>query len=931
MLRTLGRLSLPGTALTRPKPLLLLAYLALEGPATREDLVEVFFGGERGGPASLRSTLGRVRRALPGALVTEAGRVETGVPCDAALFLGSLDGGDVAGGAAAYAGAFVQGAQVRGWTPELEGWVYGVRERLGERQRRALLSLALDAARRAEFGMAAGLAVRAAALREAPDLTPGQARLLRRLLSAGDAALPVELRGLDGPDPAGARRELLELAWQPDGEHHGSGGSGPGTLRGAVLPGPGLPAVAPPVPALPASALPASAPGGVGFVGRVAELGVLLRTLDMPDAQLVVIVGPGGIGKTRLAREVTRTFTRPGGAAFLTVEPDWTPAQLPGVLARALGRPEPQEPDPVQALAGLLGGREALLVLDSAELLTGGLAWLGTLLRRCPDVKVLVTSRERVPLDEAWTLHLRGLTLPPDRAGREQVRASEAAQLFVARATRQRLDLPVEGEWRVIARICALVGGSPLGLELAAAWARLWPLERIEQTLTESLDALTDAPDGSGAGRPARHHSVRAVFEQSWSRLGAADRASLARLSVFSGSGSPDAAQVVTGQDWAGLARLVDASLLELTPGGRYRLHPLIQQFAAEQLSRDPQASADAAARRRALTLAFTERAGEALRGLEDEAGWVERTFQEFGNLRQSVTEWLALGEPEPAARSLNALRPFWSRGPALRELLGWYRQVLRVPDALPVPVRGLTFLCAGQIAMNLALHGEAHGFLQAALETDAQRRPPSPLIHLMLGTNLTRQGQLDAARPHYLAAHDAFRAAGTWNGVASSLNSLAYVQRRQGDLGGAAMTLADALDAKRRAGGDEESVLLNLAAVHHDLREFARARALYVQALQGTVRRQFLNQIAPALAGLGRLALDEGRPVLAAQLLAAADAQDDRTDSVRSDEDRRERDGLIRRARAALGGPEDAAFTAAWAQGQAWTPEDALRAVTGA
>ncbi len=889
-LLTLGRLGLSGAAFTRPKPLMLLAYLALEGPQAREQLVEVFFGGEAGGAASLRTTLRRLRQAVPDVLRTDRDVVATSIACDAAEFQLLLGSGELARGTAAYAGAFMLGVGLPEWTVELEGWLYRTRERLADQQRRALLDLALLDAQRAEFSAAADAAARAVELPEATEPTVEQLRVSLLLLAAGPLAPPPPLlalarrEGLPLPTVGEARAELLDGRWR----------------RGEA----------------------ASLPNyGTSFVGRGEERAVLLRTLAMPDVRLVTLVGPGGIGKTRLAREAARVFPQRDEVAFVEVEPHMTVQQLPTALARALRTSEPTATDPLEGVLLLLNRRSVLLVLDSAELFEGGFGWLSELLRACPSVKVLVTSRERLTLDEAWTLHLRGLTLPPERATAHQVRQAEAAQLFLMRAHRQQLDLQVGLEdLQVVGRICAAVGGSPLGLELAAAWVRLMPLAQIEEELRHSLDLL----EGNTSGQP-RHHSVRAVFNQSWARLPGPEQSALARLSVFAGGWTADAARDVAQADRAALGRLVDASLVEVTADHRYRLHPLIQQFAAEHLRAHAAVEERTTAARRAHMQAFVVRAGGALRANDAEGDWTERVHQEFENIRQSLAEWLRRGDAASAADCLNTLRPFWVRGTALPEIRHWYDLILQQQTTLSPPELARTLRSAGEVAMNLGDDEASAALMSASLAHDDARGVPAPLTHLLLGQVAWRRHDLPPARHHYEQAHRAFVAQGNQPGIAASLNNLGAILIEMKELLPAKATLQAALAAKREAGGDQDAVLVNLGAVLRGLGEYGEARAHLLQAIHSLMRRGYQKLIPEALDELGQLALDEGRAALAVQLLSAATAHLERLSVVRPTPEQMRSDRAAAQGEAQLGRD---AFAAAWQAGRTVALEDLLREV---
>ncbi|ULH17026.1 tetratricopeptide repeat protein (plasmid) [Deinococcus sp. KNUC1210] len=530
-----------------------------------------------------------------------------------------------------------------------------------------------------------------------------------------------------------------------------------------------------------------------------------------------------------------------------------------------------------------------------------------------------MTSRERLTLDEAWTLHLRGLMLPPDGAAPQQIRQSEAVQLFLMRAMRQQLDLQIGPEdLQVIWRICAAVGGSPLGVELAAAWVRLMPLAQIGQELTRSLDLLEDSSPVR-----ARHHSVRAVFDQSWAQLPPREQSALARLSVFGAGWTGQDAQAVAQADRSVLARLVDHSFVEITSQGRYRLHPLMQQFAAERLHTQPELEEDTTALRRATMLEFVAAAGQALRLYEAEGTWVERVFQEFESIRRSLSEWLRRGEVDAAATCLNTLRPFWMRGLALPEIRHWYGLVLSRQHPSSPALHTDTLLLAGEADMYLGHLDSAITLMTASLASARTAGRPVPLTYLLIGQAAWRRGDLTLARHHYTQAHQTFVELANWPGVAASLNNLALLLKESGDLKGAKTALEDALEAKRRSGGDEDTVLINLGTVLRDLGYHGAARERLVQGLHGVMQRGYRQFIPEALSELGRLALAAGHPVLAVRLLSAATALGRELTVVRPAHEQAESDRAAQQSEALLG--QDA-FADAWQAGQELPLEDIVQ-----
>jgi predicted ATPase/DNA-binding SARP family transcriptional activator/uncharacterized protein HemY len=332
-------------------------------------------------------------------------------------------------------------------------------------------------------------------------------------------------------------------------------------------------------------------PQPTAFIGRdkeLAELGRLIR--EEPACRLLTLVGPGGIGKTRLALQAAadalETFA--DGVYFVSLAPVSAVKFIAPTMAEALAFPLYGQADPQEQLLNYLREKEMLLVLDNLEhLLTspgerteGGVGLLAQILVTAPQVKLLVTSRERLKLRREWVFTLAGLEVP-QRDEVEDVETYSAVQLFLQQARQVQQDLGREPvEWASIVRICRLVGGMPLGIELAAAWAAVLPVTEMAAEIERNFDFLAS----SMRDLPERHRSLRAVFEHSWRLLSEEERSVFRKVSVFRGSFSRSAAEEVAGASLHRLSTLVDKSLLRPTRAGRYELHELLRQFAAEKL-----------------------------------------------------------------------------------------------------------------------------------------------------------------------------------------------------------------------------------------------------------------------------------------------------------------------------------------------------------
>lgn len=276
---------------------------------------------------------------------------------------------------------------------------------------------------------------------------------------------------------------------------------------------PALTAAQEPVAQRPGANLPTAMTGLVGRTREVAELVVLLAR---PDCRLITLIGPGGIGKTRLALEVARQaqgFAH--GVWFVPLAPVAEPELLVTAIARALDFTFDDQADATTQLINYLRKQRALLILDNMEHLLAGAALALSVLAAAPGVKLLVTSRERLNLIGEVLFEVGGLALP-DAGAFER---SDAVQLYLQTALRVRSECaPSAGDLAAIARICELVEGMPLAIELAAAWTHLLPPAELLRELQHSPGLLRTAR----RDLPDRHRSMDAVFERSWQLLCAA-------------------------------------------------------------------------------------------------------------------------------------------------------------------------------------------------------------------------------------------------------------------------------------------------------------------------------------------------------------------------------------------------------------------------
>jgi predicted ATPase/transcriptional regulator with XRE-family HTH domain len=353
--------------------------------------------------------------------------------------------------------------------------------------------------------------------------------------------------------------------------------------------------MAAPVPAQAIQAVPTGPSGQMSgslpraltpFIGRELELAALSQLLGDPQCKLLTIIGPGGIGKTRLAIEAAQHAVDlfPDGVWFIPLISLNSPTLIVPAIAEALNVSfQFRSTNPTQLLR-YLHPQKALLLIDNAEHLLDGVGVFAEILEECPQVKLLVTSRERLNLLSEWVFEIQGLPVPASDQV-EKIEDFSSVALFLQSARRVQAGFEIrEVDRKWVQRICRAMEGMPLGIELSTAWVGLLSCQEIAKEIEHKLDFLCV----SMRDLPERHRSLRATLDHSWKLLKDEERLVLSRLSVFRGSFSLEAAQEICGASLVLLSSLKNKCLLYRTEQGLYHLHEIIRQYAEGKLAEDP-------------------------------------------------------------------------------------------------------------------------------------------------------------------------------------------------------------------------------------------------------------------------------------------------------------------------------------------------------
>ena len=636
------------------------------------------------------------------------------------------------------------------------------------------------------------------------------------------------------------------------------------------------------------------------FLGRTQELELIHQLLIGGTARLLTLIGPAGVGKTRLALEVGNRFgdAFPDGIWWVDLTTIRDPAQVPSAIADSLGLPDAGPAPPLERLSACLRARETLLILDNFEQVLSAAPLLDTLLGAAPGLTLLVTSRELLHLRAEQTLPVPPFALPdPDHLpSLETLVQVPSVALFLQRAQMINPGFRLTDQnARAVAELCVHLDGLPLAIELAAARTQLLSPQMMLERLEQRLSLLHwEAQD-----LPARQHTLRSAIAWSYDLLAPGEQVLFRRLGVFVGGFTLEAAEAIAadGRDHTvdvleGLASLVDKNLVlseeDGAGGHRFRLLESVRNYALEQVTSCDEGEVVWHAHARYF-LELAERAAPELVGRMQRA-WFLRLEQEVGNLRAAFRWLLERGEDELALRLAGALGYFWEVRGYLREGQQALEEALaRTPRADPrlranvLNRLGSLLIWQEEAERSRVVIEDALALGRTLEDGDIIARSLTQLGRWAAGFGPPEEGVQEAVQllDEALVLRQQL---GDRRGVATIHTQLAGIALGQREYEQAEHLGQEALTAYREVGDDAGAtvplVMLGMAAGEQG--DTAHAVALLRQGLEGSSRlqdRRLLLLVSNMV--VWWLAAEQGDPEQLAVLLGAAEAMGDAIEPV--------------------------------------------------
>ena len=679
---------------------------------------------------------------------------------------------------------------------------------------------------------------------------------------------------------------------------------------------PGLVREFPPLRSLSNTNLPAEASS---LIGRQQEVADLAELIERDDVRLVTLTGAGGTGKTRLALRIAAASVErfKNGVFVVWLAAITDPQLILPTIAQTVGVKLSSAPG--EDLARHLAGKSMLLLLDNFEQVLEAAPDVGRLLAATAQLKVIITSRERMRLSGEHEYPVQTLG------------ENDAVSLFAERASAADPAFRLDPVRPTVAAICGRLDRLPLAVELAAARVKVLSTTDILANLDQRLPLLS----GGARDVPERQRTLRATIDWSYHLLATDEQQLFRRLAVFSGGCTLESARAVCEATLDTLQSLLDKSLLRRL-GNRYLMLETIREYALDRL----QAIDEEGTVRQRHASYFTALAQEAGAALEESdvarprrqaapgpsvGVWFDRLAAEHDNLRAALESLVALGDAAGAMRLALGIWLFWELRGFLKEGQVWTERVIGLPGAKNQREFGWLLNVAGDFPRFQGDYSRARELKEQSLalvRKTGEKWQLAVVLH-NLGVVEAAEGEYREAEALHEEGLALRKEIGDPNGISHALNGLTALALRQHDWGRAATLAEEELEVAQQAGGDKEALLgslHNLAEAVRHQGDLARAAALYDQCTRISWELGALGAFAECLDGLADLAYATGDLVSATRLWAASRQLFSETAERAWNPD--EADAGIDAARSGLGQEH---FELAWREGCAMSREQAL------
>lgn len=571
------------------------------------------------------------------------------------------------------------------------------------------------------------------------------------------------------------------------------------------------------------------------LVGRLEELALTSSYLADPNCRMITLLGPGGIGKTRLSLELAHKHSEEfaQGCYFIALDSIEDASLIPSQIAEGLDLALEANRDALSQITKHIGDSELLLILDNYEHVMQGASLVSTLLESCSQLKILLSSRERLQLEEEWLVSVAGLPYPEEDLDLTEALRFAAVDLFKQRAQKLSADFELDQENLVgIVGICRLLQGMPLAIELAAAWTNLMPPQDILSEIQEDYDFLASRSRSIAE----RHRSLRAVFDYSWRLLSEQEQLALKRLAVFRGVIDYEAYKLIVKLPLSVLASLVDKSLLQVLSAKQVQSHSILLAYMQEKLAENQTEQQEAQARHAHYFLNLLIDEGQELRGAKQKRS-MKRLSEVLDNIRLAW-QWAHNNKALPLLEQASeALRFYFHQKGLIQEGLKLFGNAIEQFDSEDK---------AQAATLAVLKIKEAYFYISSGHYDQAK-------LSVKQGMRL-----LDASKQSIIAL--------------SGLNALATILSHQGDYEKAKEVLLRAYRFAKKHKQESTRmigiILDNLGNIEQEFGDVQKAQRYFQKSLELSRVTSNLSQIAYTLNNLASLALSRQEPAVALPFL---------------------------------------------------------------